>query len=237
MLFIKKGAEPIVLRNAKRELRATQGVVYNYDNLRIDKSKLIEALLAEQGYICAYCMRALRKPDKAHVEHIDPRHGLTGANDTASVDYRNMLAVCDGDADAGAKHQICDKSKGNQEITISPLDERLMIHIGYRRSAKQRGILLVTYSSENADFDERARHDLDEVLNLNDSQTFVPKGRWEVMDSTNSYLSKILGSLKSREARRRALKKAIEAIRHQAEKPQYAGVVLWCFEKALKKYD
>lgn len=61
MIYIKKGAEPKSLKEYRSQPNAT------YEDFR-DKDDIREALLKEQGCLCAYCMGRISK-DKMKIEH------------------------------------------------------------------------------------------------------------------------------------------------------------------------
>jgi len=79
---------------------------------------LIKALLHEQGHLCGYCMKRIKKATSASVEHyISQKKHPSSAysvqqHKTNSLLYPNMLAVCVNDG----KH--CDKSRGNIPFRI-----------------------------------------------------------------------------------------------------------------------
>lgn len=97
------------------------------------KKELAEALLQEQGYLCAYCNRPIhnewsnREEDplvekgdtRVVIDHlapksIDPRE--------RTFDYGNLLASCKGGEKIPKPRQLyCDAKKGNRPITIHPL--------------------------------------------------------------------------------------------------------------------
>lgn len=80
MIYIEKKSEPVSLR----EGRETPGA--DFDGL--DKRELRKSLLEEQGYLCAYCMKRIRKDKNVKIEHYHPR------NIQNQMDYGNLLAVC-----------------------------------------------------------------------------------------------------------------------------------------------
>lgn len=73
-----------------RDYRLTEGA--NYQSIK----GLNEALLDEQGAICAYCMRRISKKEnkipQVGVEHILPQESYSDKQ----LDYRNLVAVCNG---------------------------------------------------------------------------------------------------------------------------------------------
>ena len=64
---------------------------------------MYKALLKEQGYLCAYCMKKITEKT-IHIEHwIPQRHPQEGYLeysqedcDRFAIDYQNMLGVCPG---------------------------------------------------------------------------------------------------------------------------------------------
>jgi uncharacterized protein (TIGR02646 family) len=92
--------------------RATPGS--SFDDL--PKAPLRQALLKEQGYICAYCMQRIKDDSNStKIEHWSPR------NRENEKDYMNLLAVCKGNEGRQAEEQHCDTMKGSTSITVSPL--------------------------------------------------------------------------------------------------------------------
>lgn len=91
--------------------------------------ELRDALLAEQGCICGYCMRQIPVKDMdsyetSRIEHIQCRERYPARE----LDYSNMVICCPGFIN-GTEH--CDKSKHNQDISFSPFDPNVEISISY----------------------------------------------------------------------------------------------------------
>ncbi|MDM8559374.1 retron system putative HNH endonuclease [Candidatus Parabeggiatoa sp. HSG14] len=153
MKQIKKADEPASLLTHRKKSHA------NYDNYP-EKDDLRDSLVKEQGYICCYCMqRIVPDAEKMKIEHRQPQTKYP----ELQLDYQNLLASCKGN-DGGPKHlpRHCDTNKGDQEITIDPVDklkncERV---IKYRRNGR-------IYSD-----DPVINHELNDILNLN-TQTLV----------------------------------------------------------------
>ena len=92
MILIQKKSEP----KEWQEYRCTPGVDYQ------SIPELVDALLEEQGYICAYCMRRIPHKDRLYkkdginyvltdedhrVEHIQSREN----HDDKKLDYSNKI--------------------------------------------------------------------------------------------------------------------------------------------------
>lgn len=159
-----------------------------YDNV-------LDDLLVEQGYICAYCMRKISS-ENSTIEHIigqeyidEDKQDIGKKEDT---NYQNMLAVCLGKyckKITKAKEKLhCDSSRSNFQkkykdkeaeeknqvlptyrplLNVSPLNRQQMQQIGFTRT----GVLFYkqpSFKEEEETMEEKeVRYDLNEVLNLN----------------------------------------------------------------------
>ena len=128
MKYIQKGNEPSSLEKYRKSL--SPGTQKTYDNFP-DKDALREILLEEQGYICCYCMKRItnelievrgKYQYKTRIEHWSPREIYNGQNGKSDLrlNYRNLMAACDGNQGQPKHLYCCDKSKGSQEIKINP---------------------------------------------------------------------------------------------------------------------
>ena len=94
MIFIKKHSEPKALSDARRVLKQTPDAVCKYENLPFQARRdIVGSLVAEQGEICAYCMRRI-SAQHAHIEHYLVRH--------PSDEYRQRLSCRGGKGDYDA---------------------------------------------------------------------------------------------------------------------------------------
>lgn len=95
----------------------------NKDKIEL-KNLLQEALAAEQGYICCYCMQSLGRAGalKMRIEHFKPKSIHDGNNGQLDLrtDYSNLLAACakkrdkEGKEVKGIGH--CDVYKAEKEF-------------------------------------------------------------------------------------------------------------------------
>lgn len=237
MLFISKKAEPRSFIEAKRRLRSTPGASNSYRGLADSAAKadVLDALLEEQGYICAYCMRRIHRSgdgrdsgDIAHVEHYLPQNPSARLRasmrvnsdydaDAYSLDYKNMLAVCSGGEKSGKGVRICDKSRsGAQMLVIDPLDETKVALIEYARDGQ-------IYSK-----DPEINYDLNCQLNLNSDEFSLCRNRMEVITKVDAWASKLTGGRLARaqtcERRKHGYQKA-RASGKDAE--PFMGAILW----------
>jgi len=145
MKHITKGLEPHSLTHHRLQPHA------NYDNYSA-KEDLRDALLAEQGCICCYCMRRIRADD-VKIEH----WACQDNHPAQQLDYQNLLAACDGGEGAAGHLHHCDTHKANTDITVHPADptHNCELFIKYQANGD-------VYSD-----DPQIDHDLDETLNLN----------------------------------------------------------------------
>lgn len=150
MKYIQKHIknEPISLKAT----RSTPGATFDDCN----KAHIRTALLREQGYICAYCMRRIDdattkgKPN-TRIEHYEAQ----SHEESLRMNFLNMLGVCDGN-EGNPKHlQTCDKRRGNQNLTLDPRTKICESLIAYQ----DNGIIY----SDN----ENKEEELNEILGLN----------------------------------------------------------------------
>lgn len=117
---------------------------------------VLEGLMREQGYICAYCMRRIpekRGHPQSTIEHIKPQSKCSAEE---KLDYKNMLAVCSGNRNASSDDlKTCDARRGNQDLSLNPLKPDTIATIKYRANGR-------IYSDIRSIDDE-----LNKVLNLN----------------------------------------------------------------------
>lgn len=119
---------------------------------------LRESLLADQGYICAYCMRRIPVSDKganetSHIEHVVPQSSLTREE---AMNYGNMVICCPGAINStSAKLCHCDRHKRETSVSFSPFDENFISTLSYSGDG--------TIKSSNSVYDR----ELNDVLNLN----------------------------------------------------------------------
>ena len=107
MIPINKGPEPPEWTSRRK----TPGVSA-YESI----PELKDALLKEQGYICAFCMRKIPVQDRGERETAKNAHLLSRQNHPdRQLDFNNMVASCPGYF-GGISH--CDKSQESNDITL-----------------------------------------------------------------------------------------------------------------------
>ena len=129
MLYIEKSQEPAELTQAKLD------GLSRYEDLSGESKKAVQqALLREQGAVCAYCMKHISMKD-IQIEHYIAQNPEYGDYDAAlTIDYNNMLGVCTGNKfGTGARERLtCDQHRGNAKLTVDPRNEASVAKIKYK---------------------------------------------------------------------------------------------------------
>ncbi|WP_413163595.1 hypothetical protein [Aeromonas salmonicida] len=156
MRRIVKKAECKELRDWKRlNISSPQNI--HYDNLgREQRAPMLNALILEQGYLCAYTMKPiypLNDSWQAHIEHIYPR----SRHPARSVDWQNMLAC------VPASNAHCDfgaKLKDNYDPQTQPFLVPTTIGVSSQFKFRENGEVEGLTNAAKECVDEK-------VLNLN----------------------------------------------------------------------
>lgn len=194
------------------------------------KSEVKKVLVHEQHGLCAYCMKRIRVDNHSRVEHWKP----LSEDKEKALDYHNMLGVCDGGEKASGqlgRILCCDAHKGEQKISISPLNKGHMDGIAYKSDG--------TIYTESRD--ANLEHDINEVLLLNgirkkdgsfrDTSTELVKGRRDAYERSRRIMDKLNQKGQCTSA---VLKKIIDSLCEGEEYEEFVGVKLYYF---AKKYD
>ncbi len=243
MLYISKKTPPGDMVRKVSEIKSsekwkrilpgdTKAVRDAFDEL--PKERIRKSLLEEQRYLCAYCMRPISNdPLRTSTEHLYP---LSKDKDLA-LDYRNMLAVCDGgencmprtEGHTRTKILCCDASKGNDaEMTISPLNAAQMSRIAY----DTEGFILTEPE------DQTLNQDMEKILVLNgirengklkmDTATQLVKGR---RDAYLSYKNNLERLKRNGKYTSNSIGKIIQKLEQAAQGQPFAGVLLYFYRK------
>lgn len=181
MRAIVKGAAPAELIR----YRAVPGAVYDGGDFTPVKHAIREALLAEQGHLCAYCMQRIH-PDTMKVEHWHGRRRYFQHD----LDYRNMLGCCPGNEGEHRNKQHCDTRKGDDDISYNPADPAHHARMRIRYSGGG------TIWSDDRQFDG----EINSILNLNWRR--LEQNRKAVWDAVTHVLSRNPGTCTRREVQR-----------------------------------
>ena len=222
MIQIKKNPEP----RKWLEYRSTPGVDYQ------SIPELVDSLLEEQGYICAYCMRRIPCKDRLYkrdgktfvhtnedhrIEHMLSREN----HQDKKLDYSNMVICCPGHI---GNKEHCDRLKDSKDITFSPLDARFIETLSYKTDG--------TIVSSNESYD----NEINEVLNLNTPILKENrKNTWEAVKK------ELIAQKGGRPWNKAVLSKYIKKFSSKHKKDEksrlipYCGVVLFFLQKKLKQ--
>ncbi|MCD8386677.1 MAG: hypothetical protein LUD17_07265 [Bacteroidales bacterium] len=223
MKLIIKGQEP----KEWVEHRLTQGAVYE------PIQPLRNALYGEQGGICAYCMRRLQtEPDLAHIqtnriEHLSPQ----STDLTHTMEYTNMVMCCSGWSPSIETRDEChcDNNRGNQPLSLSPLDPKVIDSLSYGKD----GSLI----SSNLLWNQ----EINTILNLNNR--WLKSARSQVREGViNSLNRKIKNKIKNKKGSKDWTEKILREELQSWEKRDatglfkpYSGMVITLLRKYLRK--
>jgi uncharacterized protein (TIGR02646 family) len=105
------------------------------------RRRVVDALLVEQGSLCAYCnARITHDHGRHHIDHLLPRRLLASdvqltteemrsiqrsgiPRETLDIDHRNLLACCPNQ-DGKAGRAGCGDHKGSRILPLTPLELR-----------------------------------------------------------------------------------------------------------------
>lgn len=176
------------------------------------------SLLAEQGYLCCYCMRRVNDDERLKVEHWRsqsryPQHQL---------EYGNLLAACDGNKGKRRSQETCDTRKGNADLRFNPADAAHDVEdkVAYRSN----GEVFVP-------FDPLFNAELNDILNLN-HPTLVNNRR-----SSIEAVKRSLG-LKPGSRKKRDVKKLLQYIQtpdKNGHLEEYAGAAAFYLRSKLNR--
>lgn len=212
MRAIDKGREPQKLR----QYRNQKGAKYDGANFTPVKERIREALLREQGALCAYCMQRITETTMK-IEHW---HCQTSYPNEQLV-YKNLLGCCKGNEGESPRNQHCDTRKGDLDITLNPADPAHHTRLRIRYAGDG------TIRSENRQFN----NEINNVLNLNWSR--LKSNRKSVVSAVMQVLSQRPGTRTKNEIRR--LLAPWQRPNDQEELKEYCGVAIYYLEKRLAR--
>lgn len=217
MIKINKGTEPVELTKYKqqrgasyRDMHGSPSGKSNSDGTPIDVYTIVlNRLIQDQGYICAYCMcRIPEKGKKATIEHIDPQ---SATSEEKALDYRNMLAVCSGNRDArNDKEKSCDAHRKNAPLIVNPLKPDTLSSIKYLSNGE------ITAS------DDAIKKDLCDTLNLNCSERRIPENRKAAL---TAYLRVFVAKHPTGDIKE-SCRRELEKYQQESPKMPYIGIIL-----------
>ncbi len=209
MISIVKKAEPRLLT----EYRLKPGTVYDGPMFTPVKDAIRQNLLEEQGYICAYCLNRIHDNNlTVKIEHWHSRH--------SDLDYRMLLACCDGGQGNPPVQQHCDTHKGNNPLNFNPANPAVHVEYMIRYTADGR------INSDN----EQMHADL-VILNLNSPK--LVRYRKEVFQAVTDELNKDDNQRTFQEINRLIVKWRSRNRANEAE--PFCGVAIYALQKRLRR--
>ncbi len=201
----KEQREPV----AWTEKKATPGFT-QYESI----PELREALLIEQGYICAYCMRRIPATDPnvdatSKIEHIKSQED----RDDLQLIYSNMAICCPGNLN---DEPHCDKLKGGSSISFDLYTPVLEQSISY--SSKDG-----TIRSSNSTWN----NEMKDLLNLNQRM---------LMQNRLSTLNGVIQALTSKGWNTASISTQLRQWRSfdsDGKRKPFCGIIIWYLKKTL----
>ena len=214
MIAVTKRTEPQSLQH----YRLQKGAVFDGDNFTPVKQDIRVQLVAEQGFLCAYCMGRIEPDDRnMKVEHWHSRKKYPAQQ----LNYTNLLGCCSGNEGQPETHAHCDTKKRDNDLRYNPAEpshhSRLTICYEFNGTIK----------SDDALFDRQ----LNEILNLNYSR--LTDNRKSVWSSVTKTLSGFLG--KATRSQIEDLLLIWQQKNREGKLPEYCGVAQYYLEKKLKR--
>jgi len=207
MIRIVKGREPLAWSAQK----ATPGFS-TFERI----PELADALLREQGYICAYCMRRIPARDPGSdtttkIEHIISQEDRPDLQ----LDYRNMVICCPGMMDNEAH---CDTRKMGNSVSFDLFTSALQDSMQYRLS-----------SGEIVSDDNAWDVEINQLLHLNHKRI--------KMNRKNALLGVIAAITKTgwSHATIAAQLKKWGNLNEEGKRESYCGIVIWYLQKKLNQ--
>lgn len=217
MIVINKKQEP----KAWVKYRNTPGVSYQ------SIPALVDSLLDEQGYICAYCMRRIPVKDRLcenektaedhRVEHVLSRQN----HPELQLLYNNMVVCCPGHM---GKENHCDRLKGERDVTFNLFDQNFIDTLSYKTDG------------EIVSSNDQYNKEINEVLNLN-----TPLLKTNRISAWNSVMKNLISNQKNKPWTKSELSKYIKkysSVHNNGGKKQYipyCGVVLYFLQKKMRQ--
>ena len=212
MKKIIKSVEP----NELREYRETTPNA-SYDAMP-SKKELRKSLLAEQGYICAFCMRRIPYKDSSEKEtskiaHLKSRSKYPEKE--MCLNYENMVICCSGAINIDYH---CDKKQGNEDILFSLFREPLFTTLKY--SSKDG-----TISSTNIQYNTEIK----DVLNLNNAL---------LKSNRKAVITEVITALDATKWSKNRMTELLSFWNNKDNEGKYkpyCGIVTWYLQKKLNQ--
>lgn len=164
MRLIEKRTEPATVRDTRlartTNLATTAAARAAFDQL--DKQAVRDQLAAEQGQLCAFCMRTIApaaregRPVTMRIAHRTPIDVVPAL----ALTWQNLLGSCDGGERSSGQLRTCDLSQGSAPLNVDPISPASMAKIRYELRAPKAGLFITSDDPDvRADVDQRPRPD------------------------------------------------------------------------------
>lgn len=222
----KKNSPPLLITEKQTLIAGNNGELpkCSYKNLGSEaKLTIQQALLEEQGYLCAYCMGRISTDlddngqPKMRIEHF----ACQSAYPDKQLDYDNMLGVCCGNT---SPEQHCDSSKGNQSILYNP---------SQKPNYSKLKILYSSYDGEIRSEDTQFNQEINDVLNLNHQQ--IKSNRLSALTGVQKALEKQFGGKGATRETLTFLLEKWKNIDTNGKKKPYCGIVIYYLDKKISR--
>ena len=228
MIKISKSSPPEILLQKQaiaKENNLNSAEAYALLN-HADKQVVLDALMKDQGHLCAYCMRKIPDErelppdiDPVTIDHWLPRNPSDGVERGQGLEYSNLFAVCSGNR--GKRHTrkprdlTCDakRNPNHAQLILNPCDASTLAKIKYKDNGEM--------TSEDA----AILDDIQVKLNLNCMSDAVqlPEARKNVLDAFISELP-----VEHPEETLLYCQEALELFENETDpKTPYVGILLW----------
>jgi uncharacterized protein (TIGR02646 family) len=177
-----------------------------------NKDELREPLLEDQGSLCCYCMRRI-EPRDMKIEHYRSQH----RHREQELDWRNLLAACNGGEGRPPASQTCDTRKADEDLVLDP------------RTDSVRAIRYLGSGRLDVDDPDHV-DDVERRLNLNTTELRL--ARAQAIDNLRRELSRRFGS---GSWRRRDLERYLDGLRRLRPFPEFLAVYEYWLEKKLTR--
>lgn len=162
MLYIKKTTEPPELVTHRLQGRDYEAMGNKKDadgqEIRSVRDIVLDALLSEQGHLCAYCMQRITA-ENMQIEHRLPQK----RKPEQAVMYSNFLGVCGGKTGA-VLH--CDKQKSAVHDSV-PIEKWIALYTNPNDKTQMNTIHYTSGSGKIHSANTQIEDEINHVLNLN----------------------------------------------------------------------
>lgn len=195
------------------------------------RKELHEALLKEQGYICAYCMQRIDNSGKIEHWKGQSEHGEN------SLDYDNMFAVCRGKMGEKTVDFHCDtkrseyQSIGQGDLTLNPTNANHIHSLKYLRNGTiyHQNIEISTEEDKS----KLSLIDIDLQYHLNLNHLYLKDNRAKVYAAVSQVLDVLRKTGKSQGFIQTQKQKLLRQWQEKTEnrfKP-YCGIVVYFLQR------